>query len=31
MAATTVQRALVQSLSQLLEQDVLMRGWVYRC
>jgi nondiscriminating aspartyl-tRNA synthetase len=30
MAATAVQRTLVQSLGQLLEQDVLMRGWVYR-
>ena len=30
MAATTVQRTFVQSLSQLLEQDVLIRGWVYR-
>ena len=30
MAATTVQRILVQSLGQLLEQEVLMRGWVYR-
>ena len=30
MATTTVQRTLIQSLSQLLEQDVLIRGWVYR-
>ena len=30
MAATTVQRTLIQSLSQFLEQDVLIRGWVYR-
>ena len=30
MAATTVQRTLVHSLGQLLEQEVLMRGWVYR-
>ena len=30
MAATTVQRTLVQFLSQFLEQDVLIRGWVYR-
>jgi nondiscriminating aspartyl-tRNA synthetase len=30
MAATTVQRTLVQALSQMLEQEVLIRGWVYR-
>jgi nondiscriminating aspartyl-tRNA synthetase len=30
MAATTVQRTLVHALSQLLEQEVLIRGWVYR-
>ena len=30
MATITVQRTLVQSLGQLLEQEVLIRGWVYR-
>ncbi len=30
MAATTVQRTLVHSLGQLLGQEVLIRGWVYR-
>jgi nondiscriminating aspartyl-tRNA synthetase len=30
MAATPIQRTFVQSLSQLLEQEVCLRGWVYR-
>jgi nondiscriminating aspartyl-tRNA synthetase len=30
MAATPVQRTFVQSLNQMLEQEVCLRGWVYR-
>jgi hypothetical protein len=30
MVATAVQRTFIQSLGQCLEQEVLIRGWVYR-